>query len=101
MPHKDELRRALQASLTGVIADYLGTEVGQALGSLRLDAPVLDLAAEAQLISQTMTENIFTTLDVYARQLLYPNQETRTTDWLRTQNYMHRREDEDNRPQDL
>ncbi|GGG60284.1 hypothetical protein [Hymenobacter glacieicola] len=39
-----------------------------------------------------MADNILTTLDVHLRQLLFPAQREQTEEWLRTQNYMHRRE---------
>lgn len=101
MTTKESLRHTLQEHLREVIHNYLQVEIEQNLGSLRFNSAKLDLAVEARTISEAMTENIFTTLDVYARQLLYPDQHTRTGDWLRTQNYMHRREDQGGRPQDL
>lgn len=101
MTTKETLRHTLQEHLREVIHNYLQVEVGHNLDSLRFNSAGLNLAEEARTISEAMTENIFTTLDVYGRQLLYPNQHTRTGEWLRTQNYMHRREDDNNRPQDL
>lgn len=98
MPDKELLVQRLTDALTNVALDYLHPELLRDQADLRLDSLGLNLPDEARRISATMAPNILTTLDVHLRQLLYPGQQQRAEDWLRTQNYMHRREDQQNRP---
>ena len=93
-----QLPQQLAASLSHVIFDHLRAEVALKKDALRGDANQLSLEQEAQRISSAMEANITTTINVHLRQLLYPEQRERTDEWLRSQNYMHRREDENNRP---
>ncbi|WP_324677885.1 hypothetical protein [Hymenobacter sp. GOD-10R] len=98
MDKKSQLQQHLTTTLTQVISDYLRAEIELKKDSLRPDAQQIPLEEEAQRISRLMATNITITIDVHLRQLLYPEQKERTDEWLRSQNYMHRREDENNRP---
>jgi phage antirepressor YoqD-like protein len=98
MDKKSQLQQHLTTTLTQVIADYLCAEIELKRDSLRPDAQQISFEEEAQRISQLMTTNITITIDVHLRQLLYPEQKERTDEWLRSQDYMHRREDQNNRP---
>lgn len=97
MNSKAQIRQQLAEALYQVARHYLTAELAQQAPSLRPDSAGLDVEAEARAISENMADNIYTTLDVHVRQLLYPDQKQRTDDWLRTQNYMHRRENAESR----
>lgn len=101
MDTKAQLRHQLTESLTNIALAYLNQELLPQRPGVRTDLHELHLEDEARRISVTMAENVLTTLDVHLRQLLFPDQRERTEEWLRTQNYMHRREDKDNRPAQL
>jgi len=92
------LHQQLATSLSHIILAHLRAEVELHHDVLREDVQQLSLEQEAQRIGSSMVANITTTIDVHLRHLLYPEQKERTAEWLRSQNYMHRREDENNRP---
>ncbi|OUJ72868.1 hypothetical protein [Hymenobacter crusticola] len=98
MDTKSPLHQHLTNALTHAVLDYLRAEIELQKESLRTDVQQLSLEEEAQRISTLMAPNLTITIDVHLRRLLYPEQRERTDEWLRSQSYMHRREDENNRP---
>jgi hypothetical protein len=98
MDTKAQLRHQLTEALTNIALAYLNNELLPQHAGMRRDFQDLHLGDEARRISATMAENILTTLDVHLRQLLFPEQQEQTEEWLRTQNYMHRREQPNNLP---